>query len=203
MKYTYINHSFIGITKHYNFLKRLNVLNDVFKIEIEGEFGTICGFRLGTLGSRGNDVDADEINAACGQCVHLLSTLALKAEFKFPTVDLKPMGSESKIIVFKENNRKSVHSFSFQNKNSFNSAIQAFVEAINDLGEHYYKKYEHLKDKVKLQSYIKIKPEDYKFDSDRLGEWTNACKYLLQDLKWLIYMSQIEDRIRQENAKNN
>ena len=84
--------NFSGITKHYDYLKKLNVLNDVFNIEIEGEFGTISGFRLGTLGSKGNDVDADEINAACGQCVLLLSTIALKTEFTFEQIELKPLG---------------------------------------------------------------------------------------------------------------
>lgn len=59
--------NFSGLTKHYDFLKKLNVLNDVFSIDIEGEFGIISGFRLGTLGSRGNEVENEEINGACGQ----------------------------------------------------------------------------------------------------------------------------------------
>jgi len=190
------------VTKHYDYLKKLNVLNDVFKIEIEGEFGTISGFRLGTLGSKGNDVDADEVNAACGQCVLLLSTISIKAEFDFIDIELKPMGSNSKIICIKENNKKSVHTFAFQNKGYFNLAMLDLVKAINQIGEHFQQKYENLKDKVKLNSFIYLKEEDYKFISDRLEDWTNACKYLLQDLKWLIYMSQVEDRIRQETSKS-
>jgi beclin len=90
------------MTKHFDYLKKLNVLNDVFKIEIEGEFGTISGFRLGTLGSKGNDVDADEINAALGQCVLLLSTISIKAKFDFDGIELKPMGCNSKIICFSD-----------------------------------------------------------------------------------------------------
>ena len=56
--------NFSGLKMHYNYLKKLNVLNDVFNIEIEGEFGTISGFRLGTLGTRGNEVESEEINGA-------------------------------------------------------------------------------------------------------------------------------------------
>jgi len=81
-----------SIVKHYDYLKELNVLNDVFRIEIDGEFGTISGFRLGTLGSKGNNVEGDEINAAMGQCVLLLSTIAIKAEYVFSNIELKPMG---------------------------------------------------------------------------------------------------------------
>lgn len=188
---------FSGITKHYDFLKKLNVLNDVFNIEIEGEFGTISGFRLGTLGSKGNDVDADEINAACGQCVHLLSTIALKSEFIFSQIELKPMGNNSKITFVNDLDRKSIYSFQFQNKTSFNNAMQILVKAVNLICYHFKSKYDHLKDKVKLESYMQLQPENFKFISDRLEEWTNVCKYLLQNLKWLIYMSQVEDRIRQ------
>jgi len=56
--------NFSGIVRHLDYLKKLNVLNDVFNIDIEGEFGTISGFRLGTLGTRGNEVESEEINGA-------------------------------------------------------------------------------------------------------------------------------------------
>lgn len=80
-------------------------MNDVFNIKIEGEFGTISGFRLGTLGSKGNEVDADEINSAIGQCMLLLSTIALKSEFQFSYIELKPMGTNSKIIHMNDNSK--------------------------------------------------------------------------------------------------
>jgi len=82
-----------------------------------------------------------------------------------------------------------------------------FLKAINQLCFHFSNKYEHLKEKAKLNSFVimnkdKIDDESIKFNSDNLEGWTNACKYMLQNLKWLIYMSQIEDRIRQETAKS-
>lgn len=57
-----------------NTLKRTNVYSDVFRIWHDGPFGTISGLRLGRT-SR-TEVSWDEINAAWGQAVLLLSTLA-------------------------------------------------------------------------------------------------------------------------------
>ena len=55
-------------------LKRTNVYNDVFHIWHRGAFGTISGFRLGKTPT--HPVDWDEMNAAWGQAVLLLHTLA-------------------------------------------------------------------------------------------------------------------------------
>ena len=55
-------------------LKRTSVFNDVFHIWHEGAFGTISGFRLGRMSTVA--VEWDEINAAWGQSVLLLHTLA-------------------------------------------------------------------------------------------------------------------------------
>lgn len=55
-------------------LRRTNVVNDAFHIWHEGPFATISGFRLGRTPSQ--PVDWDEINAAWGQAVLLLHTLA-------------------------------------------------------------------------------------------------------------------------------
>ncbi len=55
-------------------LKRTNVYSDVFKIWFDGPFGTISGLRLGRTSSQ--EVSWDEINAAWGQAVLLLNTMA-------------------------------------------------------------------------------------------------------------------------------
>lgn len=194
---------FSGLTKHYDYLKKLNVLNDVFSIEIEGEFGIISGFRLGTLSSRGNEVENEEINGAIGQCILLVSTIALKTEFTFANIELKPMGCYSKISYINDSGKRATYSFSFYNKTSFNNGMQVFAKSINLLGKHFQKKFNHLKEKVKLGSFTPLVLQRFKFNSDHMEEWTNACKELLKNLKWFIYMSQVEDRIRQENTKNN
>lgn len=55
-------------------LKRTNVYSDVFKIWWDGPFGTISGLRLGR--TQQQEVSWDEINAAWGQAVLLLHTMA-------------------------------------------------------------------------------------------------------------------------------
>jgi len=112
------------------------------------------------------------------------------------------MGCYSKIIYTNDLGKKSTYQFSFYNKTTFNNAMTIFVKATNLLGYHLKTKYEHLKGKIRLTSYTQLIPQDFKFNSDHMEEWTNACKELLKVLKWMIYMSQVEDRIRQENTKN-
>ncbi|CEP01266.1 hypothetical protein PBRA_001872 [Plasmodiophora brassicae] len=63
-------------------LKRTNIYDDAFHIYYEGHFGTINGFRLGRLPSQ--PVDWSETNAALGQAVLLLDTIAKRTRgFEF------------------------------------------------------------------------------------------------------------------------
>jgi len=62
-------------------LKKTNVFNDAFHIWHDGHFGTINGFRLGRLPSV--PVDWNEINAAWGQTLLLLHTMATRLNFTF------------------------------------------------------------------------------------------------------------------------
>ena len=59
---------------HLKRLQQTNVYHDVFRIWHEGAFGTIGGFRLGRTAD--TPVEWDEINAAWGQTVLLLKTVA-------------------------------------------------------------------------------------------------------------------------------
>lgn len=63
-------------TSELNRLKRTNVLNDMFHISHEGEFGTINGLRIGRLPDQ--PVQWEEINAAWGQACLLLDALVKK-----------------------------------------------------------------------------------------------------------------------------
>lgn len=76
-------------------LQRTNVYNDAFCIGHDGYFGTINGLRLGRLANP--SVDWAEINAAWGQTLLLLATIAERLGFQFQGYRLKPMGSTSKI----------------------------------------------------------------------------------------------------------
>ena len=76
-------------------LSRTNVYNDTFCIGHDGFFGTINGLRLGRLPN--HNVEWSEINAAWGQTLLLLATIAEKLDFTFQGYRLKPMGSTSRI----------------------------------------------------------------------------------------------------------
>ncbi|WEW58415.1 Vacuolar protein sorting-associated protein atg6 [Emydomyces testavorans] len=76
-------------------LQRTNIYNDTFCIGHDGYFGTINGLRLGRLGNP--PVGWAEINAAWGQTILLLATIADKLGFQFQGYKLRPMGSVSKI----------------------------------------------------------------------------------------------------------
>ncbi|KAI0141623.1 autophagy protein Apg6-domain-containing protein [Xylariaceae sp. FL1272] len=79
-------------------LQRANVYNDTFSIHHDGNFATINGLRLGKLSSK--PVDWPEINAAWGQALLLVVTVADKLGCKFDGYEPLPMGSTSKIIKY-------------------------------------------------------------------------------------------------------
>lgn len=76
-------------------LQRTNVYNDTFCIGHDGYFGTINGLRLGRLPNQ--NVEWSEINAAWGQTVLLLATVAERLGYSFQGYRLRPMGSTSRI----------------------------------------------------------------------------------------------------------
>ncbi|PSR76508.1 hypothetical protein PHLCEN_2v8411 [Hermanssonia centrifuga] len=76
-------------------LERTNVYNDAFCIGHDGVFGTINGLRLGRV--PGVPVEWTEINAAWGQTLLLLYTIARKLDYTFEGHRLIPMGSFSRI----------------------------------------------------------------------------------------------------------
>ena len=76
-------------------LQRTNVFNDTFCIGHDGFFVTINGLRLGRLPNQ--HVEWAEINAAWGQTLLLLTTVAERLDFEFNGYRLKPLGSTSRI----------------------------------------------------------------------------------------------------------
>ena len=76
-------------------LQRTNVYNDTFCIGHDGYFGTINGLRLGRLPNQ--NVDWSEINAAWGQTLLLLATVAERLRYTFHGYRLRPQGSTSRI----------------------------------------------------------------------------------------------------------
>lgn len=127
-------------------LKQTNVFNDAFHIWHDGPYGTISGFRLGRFGQSAGGgltssvpVEWDEINAAWGQCVLLLSTMASTCKFTFTTYRLVPMGSYSKVI---DDERRAtlelfgpISSLNPFKRTNFDRAMIGFLRCLEELAE--------------------------------------------------------------------
>ena len=122
-------------------LHKTNVYNDTFCIGHDGHFATINGFRLGRLPTQ--PVDWPEINAAWGQTLLLLHTIANKLNFEFKTYRLVPLGSFSRIDKI-EGDRASYELYGsgefaigrvFLNRR-FDNAMVAFLNCLQQLGDY-------------------------------------------------------------------
>lgn len=142
-----------------------------------------------------------EINAAWGQTLLLLATIAEKLGFIFDGYRLKPMGSTSRIDKIEppvssstaDPRVTSLELFSsgdlpigrmFMHR-KFDLAMVAFLECLRQLGEYV----EHRDPSLKLP---------YKIAKDKIGDcciriafnqdepWTKACKYTLTCVKFLL-----------------
>ncbi|KAF9425700.1 autophagy protein 6 [Podila epigama] len=171
-------------------LHKTNVYNDTFCIGHDGHFATINGFRLGRLPNQ--HVDWPEINAAWGQTLLLLHTIANKLNFTFKTYRLVPLGSFSRIDKV-EGDRASYELYGsgefgfgrmFLNRR-FDNAMVAYLNCLQQLGDYA----EQQGSKLELP---------YKINKDRIGDasiklqfsqdeiWTKALKYTLTNTKWIL-----------------
>jgi len=161
-------------------LKRTNVLNDMFHIALDGEFGTISQFRLGRLPD--HPVPWDEINAAWGQACLLLDALVKRCSAPVTRHRLMPRGSYSAIQT--DGEVLELHSTGggrFFNDRHFDLAMVAFVTCHADL--------------VRWLSDAKL---PFKIEGDKVGgfsvrlqfnsdeKWTRALRCMLCNLKWTI-----------------
>eukprot|EP00039_Didymoeca_costata_P019555 m.337986 g.337986 ORF g.337986 m.337986 type:complete len:411 (+) comp18285_c0_seq1:139-1371(+) len=174
-------------------LKKTNVFNDAFHIWHDGHFGTINTFRLGRLPTV--PVEWNEINAAWGQTVLLLHTMALKLNFKFSGYRLIPFGSLSRLERIDDSAQQLplYHSggfkFSFWDSSKFDVAMVAFLDCLQQ-----FKDYVESQDK-----HFKL---PYRINKDKIGDgngelsirtqhnheetWTKALKFMLTNLKWSL-----------------
>ncbi|KAI8817591.1 autophagy protein Apg6-domain-containing protein [Fimicolochytrium jonesii] len=182
-----LSHAYVS--KQLESLKKTNVYNDTFQIWHEGPFGTINGFRMGRLPTQ--PVDWSEINAAMGQSLLLLDTMANKLRFTFKNYKLVPMGSFSRIEkidgdkgtleLYGSGDLKGVL---FWNRR-FDNALVAFLHCLQQIGDYAEQRdskfrlpYRIVKDK------IGDTPIKLQFNQDET--WTKALKYMLIDLKWIL-----------------
>jgi beclin 1 len=175
------------LAAQYDVLSSTNVYNDSFYIWHDGNFGTINGFRLGRLPEQ--QVDWPEINAAWGQVVLLLHTMVKQKGFEFQNRRLQPMGSFSSIIEGSETLDLHGSGGWFT---TFDRGMIAFLQCLKEFGEHAessdssFKLPYHIEgDKIGVLSKAdKWFPIKRRFEKDEM--WTNALKYMLTNLKWLV-----------------
>eukprot|EP00038_Savillea_parva_P026186 m.52091 g.52091 ORF g.52091 m.52091 type:complete len:439 (-) comp7350_c0_seq3:3177-4493(-) len=172
-------------------LKKTNVFNDVFHIWHDGHFGTINNFRLGRLPTV--PVGWDEINAAWGQTVLLLHTMALRLGVRFVRYRLVPYGSQSKLVSLDDQSkelplygRDGIRMF-WEPK--FDQAMVAFLDCLQQFKDHVESKDAHFKlpyfinkDKIgdstgELSIRIQLNHEEI---------WTRALKFMLTNVKWCL-----------------
>ncbi|KAL4236753.1 Beclin-1 [Mactra antiquata] len=171
-------------------LKKTNVFNATFHIWHSGHFGTINNFRLGRLPSQ--PVEWSEINAAWGQTVLLLHSLAKKMNLTFQRYRLVPYGNHSYIESLSDKSKElplyASGGFRFFWDAKFDQAMVAFLDCL-----------QQFKEEVERGDSQFCLP--YKMDKGKIGEtsgstysikiqfnseeqWTKALKYMLTNLKW-------------------
>ena len=173
-------------------LKKTNIINATFHIWHNGYFGTINGLRLGRLQSV--PVEWGEINAAWGQTIFLLNTLARMSGVAFERYRLVPYGNQSFIEVL--DGKKKVLPLHYTSgirlfqEAKFDSAMVAFLDCLQQFKAHVEKSskgefalpYKIEKDRIGDDNgYFSIK-----MNLNSMENWTKALKYTLTDLRWAL-----------------
>ncbi|KAJ2683889.1 autophagy protein, partial [Coemansia sp. RSA 1285] len=177
-------------------LQRTNVYNDVFNIAVAGDSGvaSINGFRLGGR-SAPHSVEWAEINAAWGQALLLLQTVARRLSHDFVGYRLIPMGAFSRIERLGDSGGADgvLELFGsgdmylgrlFQTRR-FDAAMAAFLACLDQI----------------VRRIVGLSPQlrpPYRIDHDRIGgvsirpqfgqddAWTKACKNTLLVARWAL-----------------
>lgn len=173
------------------YLSNINVMNELFYISTCNQFGTISGLRLGRLDSE--VVLWDEINAAWGQCVFLLSTLFSLKGLRSAKCELYPLGNCSRISEIHDPDKKYelfLNDTTVSKAASrYNFAQELFIEVVYELHLLLAVDNSDLNLPVKIdRNYFIINNVKIKLDVGNKETWTRGLKYMLQDLKYLIYI---------------
>ncbi|XP_074652995.1 beclin-1-like [Tubulanus polymorphus] len=172
-------------------LKKTNVFNATFHIWHSGHFGTINNFRLGRLPN--NPVDWNEINAAWGQTVLLLHSLAKKMNLTFQRYRLVPYGSHSFLESLTDKSKElplyGSGGIRFFWDTKFDQAMVAFLDCLQQFKEEVEKgdsgfclPYKMEKGRIEDPSTGTSYSIKIQFNSEE--QWTKALKFVLTNLKW-------------------
>ena len=171
-------------------LKRLNILSDSFHIWHDGLFGTINGLRLGRLPDRIPVVSWQEISAALGQLCLLTDVIVKKCHIPLTNYKLLPRGSFS--VIVKKDDRSSLELFTadgglarFFSGRKFDSALVAYLAVISEVIAFFQRADRTIRVPYKIEGdKIGGLPVTLQFNSD--DKWTQAMKFLLTDVKWIV-----------------
>lgn len=171
-------------------LKKTNVFKAAFYISHSGHFGIINNFRLGRLPDA--PVDWSEINAAWGQTVLLLSSLARKINFKFQRYKLVPYGNHSYIESLDDHKELPLYGsggFRLLWDTKFDAAMVAFLDCMQQFKEQVEKGdsefcLPYKMDRGKIEDPATGNSYSVKIQFNSEEQWTKALKYLLTNLKW-------------------
>ncbi|CEP18604.1 hypothetical protein [Parasitella parasitica] len=187
-----INLKYDHDVKEYERLQKTAVYNDAFCIFHDGPFGTINGFRLGRLSS--HPVEWSEINAAWGQTLLLLYTVASKLKFQFKTFRLVPMGSFSRIekvdgdsVVSYElygSGDFGINKMFFLNRR-FDHAMVAVLNCLKQLTDYAEDRDKSLRLPYRINK-DKIGDLSIRIQFNQDESWTKALKYMLINMKWIL-----------------
>ncbi|KAF8639561.1 hypothetical protein AX17_001463 [Amanita inopinata Kibby_2008] len=168
-------------------LERTNVYNDAFCIGHDGVFGTINGLRLGRVA--GVQVEWAEINAAWGQMLLLLYTIARKLDYSFEHYRLIPMGSFSRIekttgdkATYELYGSGDLHLGRLFHNRRFDLAMVAFLDCLKQLTD-YVKSQDGNVDFPHQVSKDKIGDVSIKLQFNQEESWTRALRHVLLALK--------------------
>ncbi|KZT10715.1 APG6-domain-containing protein [Laetiporus sulphureus 93-53] len=170
-------------------LECTNVYNDAFCIGHEGVFGTINGLRLGRV--PGVPVEWAEINAAWGQTLLLLYTVARKLDFTFENYRLVPMGSFSRIerttgdkATYELYGSGDLHLGRLLHNRRFDFAMVAFLDCLKQIVD--YAKAQGAQTEFPQIVKDKIGEASVKLQFSQEEAWTRALRQVLLALKTLL-----------------
>ncbi|PPQ98701.1 hypothetical protein CVT24_003409 [Panaeolus cyanescens] len=168
-------------------LERTNVYNDAFCIGHDGVFGTINGLRLGRV--PGVPVEWAEINAAWGQTLLLLYTIARKLDYTFENYRLVPMGSFSRIekttgdkAHYELYGSGDLHFGRLLHNRRFDIAMVSFLDCLKHLMD-YIKSQDGSIDFPHQISKDKIGDVSVKLQFNQEEAWTRSLRHVLLALK--------------------
>ncbi|SPR01303.1 Atg6 BARA domain-containing protein [Plasmodiophora brassicae] len=181
-------------------LKRTNIYDDAFHIYYEGHFGTINGFRLGRLPSQ--PVDWSETNAALGQAVLLLDTIAKRTRgFEFSKYELTPKGSFSRMGIKGEKTTLELYGSNDLSLGKlwwyrrFDSAMVKFATCVKEYCLFAEAQSGHKVMQYQIDDHM-INGVSVKLQFNQEAKWTKAMKFLLINLKFAVAWC-----VKQEHAE--